>query len=142
MFTIFNICPADHLKPKKKRILQKQFPRFVQFCVFFHYLKFGLTNFFLSTGTKKGTNMFNSPANLRKFHRRKRDKSCSKDPYFLYRKTSRNGKELGQDLYLNVRKLSNLSPFDNLLTVFSFRLTSLSGVEVLWILRVMLLKKP
>ena len=75
--------------------------------------------------------MFNSPANLRKFHRRKRDKSCSKDPYFLYRKTSRNGKELSQDLYLNVRKLSNLSPFDNLLTVFSFRLTSLSGVEVL-----------
>ena len=129
-------------KAEKKQDIAKQFPRFVQFCVFFHYLKFGLTNFFLSTGTKKGTNMFNSPANLRKFHRRKRDKSCSKDPYFLYRKTSRNGKELGQDLYLNVRKLSNLSPFDNLLTVFSFRLTSLSGVEVLWILRVMLLKKP
>ena len=44
--------------------------------------------FFLSTcrGTRKATNMFNGPANLRKFHRRKCDKSYSKDPYFLCRK--------------------------------------------------------
>ena len=32
--------------------------------------------FFLSTSTRKGTNIFNGPANLRNFHRRKRDKSC------------------------------------------------------------------
>ena len=38
--------------------------------------------------------MFNVPANLWKFHRRKRDKSFSKDPYFLYSKTTRNGVEL------------------------------------------------
>ena len=38
---------------------------------------------FLSTGIRKGTNMFNGPKNLRKFHPRKRDKSYSKDPYFL-----------------------------------------------------------
>ena len=35
---------------------------------------------FLSTGTRKDTNMLNGPANLRKFHRRKRDKFYSKDP--------------------------------------------------------------
>ena len=49
---------------------------------------------FLSTGTRKGTNMFNGPTNLRKFHLRKRDKSCSKDPYFLCCRTLRNGIEL------------------------------------------------
>ena len=38
--------------------------------------------------------MFNGPANLRKFHRRKRGKSYSKDPYFLCRKTLRYGIEL------------------------------------------------
>ena len=53
MFTICEICPADHLK-------QRQFPRHLQFCVLFLYLKFGLMNF-LSTGTKKGTK-FNGPA--------------------------------------------------------------------------------
>ena len=58
--------------------------------------------------------MFNDSANLTKFHRRKRDKSCSKDPYFLCRKTLRNGIALCQDLYLSMIKLSNLSPFGNL----------------------------
>ena len=41
--------------------------------------------FVLSTGTRKGTNMFNGPANLWKIHRMKGDKSCSKDLYFLCR---------------------------------------------------------
>ena len=50
--------------------------------------------FFLSTHTRKGTNMFNGPTNLRKFHLWKRDKSCPRDPYFVGRKTSWNGKEL------------------------------------------------
>ena len=40
--------------------------------------------------------MFDGPENLRKFHRRKRHISCSKDPY------------------RSMRKLSNLSPFGNL----------------------------
>ena len=55
--------------------------------------------------------MFNGSANFRKFHghRRKRDNSCSRDPYFLCRKTLRNGIELRQDIYLSMRKLSNLS---------------------------------
>ena len=53
--------------------------------------------------------MFYGPANHRNFHRWKRDKSCSRDPYFLCRKTSRNGIEPRQDLYLSMRKLSNLS---------------------------------
>ena len=65
--------------------------------------------YFLPTGTRKGTKMFNGPANLRKFHRRKRNKSCSKDSYFLCHKTLRYGMELRQDLYLSMRKLGNLS---------------------------------
>ena len=64
-------------------------------------------NFFLSTGTRKDTNMLNGPANLRKFHRRKRDKFYSKDPPFLCRKTLRNGTEFRQDWYLSLRTLSN-----------------------------------
>ena len=49
---------------------------------------------FLSTGTRKGINMFNGPTNLRKFLQWKRDKSSPKDPYFVCRRTSWNGKEL------------------------------------------------
>ena len=54
-----------------------------------------------STGTRKGTNMFNGPANFRTFHQRKRNKSCSKYLYFLSRKSLRNGIGLRQDLYLS-----------------------------------------
>ena len=70
--------------------------------------------YFLSTGTRKSTNMFNGLANLWKFHRREREKYHSKDSYFLCRKIFRNGIELPQDLYLSMRKLSNRSPFCNL----------------------------
>ena len=49
---------------------------------------------FLSTGAREGTNMFNGPTNLWKFHLWKRDKSCPKDPYFVCRKTLWNWKEL------------------------------------------------
>ena len=68
IFTIYEICPADHLKAE------------------------------IFLGTYKFL-----------FHQRKRDKSCSKDPYFLCRKTARNRIELRQNLYLSMRKLSNLS---------------------------------
>ena len=63
-----------------------------QFCVFFLNLNFWWYNFFSLTGTRKGTNMCNGPANLRKFHWS--NKSYSKDSYFLCRKTLRNGIEL------------------------------------------------
>ena len=61
--------------------------------------------------------MFYDPANHRKFHRKKRDKFCSRDPYFLCRKTSRNGIEPRQDLYLrcvNIRIGRDLLPLGNL----------------------------
>ena len=45
MFIICEICPADHLKVGEKG-LQRQFPRYLQFCVIFLYLKFGAMNFF------------------------------------------------------------------------------------------------
>ncbi len=45
MFIICEICPADHLKVGEKG-LQRQFPRYLQFCVIFFYLKFGPMNFF------------------------------------------------------------------------------------------------
>ena len=52
-----------------------------------------------------------------------------KIPIFCCHKTQRNEVELRQDLYLSMRKLSNLSPLAIFPTVFSFRLTSFSGVE-------------
>ena len=86
--------------------------------------------FFLSTGTRKGTNMFNVLTNLRKFHRKKRDKFYSKDHCFLCRKTLRNGIKFRQDRYLSTRRLSNPSHLAIFPTaVFFFRLTSFSGVE-------------
>ena len=75
--------------------------------------KFGPINF-LSTGTRRNTNMFNGPANLTKFDRRKSDKSYSKDPYLLCRKALRNGIELCQDRFLSMRRLSTLLPFGSL----------------------------
>ena len=83
IFTICEICSADHLKAEIFLAMNYEF--------------------FLSTGTRKGANMLNGPANLRKFHKRKRDKSCSKAPYFLWRKTVRIGIELRQDLYVSMR---------------------------------------
>ena len=50
--------------------------------------------------------MLNGPVNLKKFHRRKRDKFYSKDPYFLCHKTLRNGIET----CLSMRRLSNRRP--------------------------------
>ena len=58
--------------------------------------------------------MFYGPANLRKFHRRKRDKCNLKDPYSLRLKTLHNGIQLRQDRYLSMFGLSYLSPFGNL----------------------------
>ena len=59
--------------------------------VFFLHLNLVKNFIFFIKGTRKGTNMFNGPANLRKFHRRKPDKSYSKDPYVLCCKTLHNG---------------------------------------------------
>ena len=64
--------------------------------------------------------MVKGPANLRKFHRRKRDESYLKDSYFPCLKTLRNGMKLRQDRYLSLRRLSNLSPFGNLSHGVSF----------------------
>ena len=113
MFIICEICPADHLKVGKKGVRKAVSSLFAILCHLF-LSQIWSYEFFLSTCTRKGTNMFNGPANLWKFHFRKRNKSCSKDPYFLCRKTLRNGIELRQDLHLSMRKLSSLSPFGNL----------------------------
>ena len=87
---------------------------YLQFCVFFRYFKFSLTNFFFYQEALE---------NLRKFHRWKHNKSCLKDPYFLCRRTLRNGIELRHNLYLSIRKLSIPSPFSNLSQVLSVWLT-------------------
>ena len=113
IFTIFKICPADPLKPKKLRIAKAVSSLCTILC-FLPLSQIWSYEFFLPTGTKKGTNMFNGPANLRKFHRRKRDKSCSKDPYFLYRKTSCNGKKLVK-IYISMCVNFRIS---RLLTIF------------------------
>ena len=92
MFIICEICPADHLKVGKKEVTKAVSSLFAILCNLFLSQIWSYESF-LSTGTRKGTNI-NSPANLRKFHLRKRNKSCSKDPYFLCHKTLRNGIEV------------------------------------------------
>ena len=92
MFTICAICPADHLKAKKNWVAEAVSSLFTILC-FLLYLKFGPMNF-LKTGRRKDRNMFNNQTNLKIFHQRKRNKSCSKDPYFLCRKTLHNGIEV------------------------------------------------
>ena len=112
MFTICGICPADHLKAKKIGVAEAVSSLFA-ILRFLLYLKFGPVNF-LKTGRRKDRNMFNNQTNLKIFHQRKRNKYCSKDPYFVCCKTLHNGIEVRQDLYLSVRTLSKLSPFGNL----------------------------
>ena len=46
MFTICELFPADHVKAEKKYEFRWLFPRYLQFCVFFLYLKFGPINIF------------------------------------------------------------------------------------------------
>ena len=100
-------------KPKKIGVSRAVSSLFAILC-FLPRSQIWSNEFFLSTGTRKGTSMFNGPENLRKFHRRKCDKSYSRDPYFLCRKSLCNGIELHQDRYLSMRRLSNLSHFGNL----------------------------
>ena len=139
IITISEICPVDQLKSKrKKQGLQRQFsPLFAILC-FLPLSQIWSYEFFIYQQVLGRAQMFNSPANLRKFQRRKRDKSFSKDPYFHCRKTLRNGRELCQDLYLSMRKLSNLSPF--LSHGISFSVDIFSSIEGLWILRVQLME--
>ena len=100
IFTICEICPPDHLKAEKIGVTEEVSSLFVIFCLL-PLSQIWPYEFFLSTGTRKGTDLFNGPANFRKFHWRKRDKSCSKDPYFqVRRKTLSYGIGFHQDLYL------------------------------------------
>ena len=82
--------------------------------------------FILSTGTRKGTNMFNGPENHRKCQQRQRDKFFSKIPIFFVAKYY-----VVVDLYLSMRKLSNLSrhvsPFGNLSHGVFFSVDLFSG---------------
>ena len=67
-------CLADHLKTKKIGVTKAVSSLFAILC-FLPLSQNWSYELFLSTGTRKGSNMFNCPANLRKFHRRKHDNS-------------------------------------------------------------------
>ena len=118
VFTVCEICPANHLKAEKNRVTKAVSSLFSILCFLrlsqiWSYEFF----FFLSTGTKKGTNIFNSPANLRKFHRRKRNESCSKDPCFSVAKhyvIEWNFAKICIWADVNFRTCRDLSPFGNL----------------------------
>ena len=116
----------------KRMGVSRQFPHYLQFCVFFLSLKFGIINLCYQQALERAQ-MFKGLANLGKFHRRKRDKSYSKDPYFLCRKTLLNGIGLR---CLSTRRLSNLAPFGNLSRGVFFSFYLFSDAKGLWILRV------
>ena len=76
---------------------------------------------FFYQGTRKGTNMFNGPANLRKFHRREHNKSCSKDLYFLCQETfCNNFAKFYIQACIHYQICCNLWPFGNLSHCFFF----------------------
>ena len=66
---IFMICenfPSDHLKAEKIGVTKVVSSLLAILC--FPLSQIWRYEFFLSTGFRKGTNMFNSPGNLRTFH--------------------------------------------------------------------------
>ena len=84
---ILKICGnflTDHLKAEKIGVKEAISSLLAILC-FLPLPQIWSYEFLLSTGTGEGTNMFNGPANLKRFHLKKRDQSSSKDPHFLYR---------------------------------------------------------
>ena len=85
--------------------------------------------------------MFNGPENHRKCQQRQRDKFFSKIPIFFVAKHN-----VVVDLYLSMRKLSNLSrhvaPFGNLSLGVFFSVDLFSRLKGVWILPVQLLEAP
>ena len=77
----------------------------MQFCIFFVYLKFGPMNFFYQQALGRAQIYLTVQQILGKGNAIDLARKIS---IFLSRKTLRNGIELRQDLYLRVRKLSNL----------------------------------
>ena len=127
-FSVLNIIKIIIFAPRRKTLASGILAMPLNFFLF------RLKDFFLLTGTKKGTNTFTWKVQqiLGNLHRRKRYISYPKDLYFLCRKTLPNGRELHQERYLSMRRLSNLSPFGNLSDVvmfFSFRLTSFQAYK-------------
>ena len=84
--------------------------------------------------------MFSGPANRRKFHRRRGNKSYWKVPFFFSPKALCNGIELHQDRYLRMHRILNLLPFGNLSHSVYLLADLFSGVEGLRILWVWLLE--
>ena len=79
IFTLCEIYPANHLEAKKIGVSKAVSSLFAIFC-FLRLAQIWWYELFLSTGTRKCTNIFFGPENLRKFHRRKGEKSWSKHP--------------------------------------------------------------
>ena len=80
IFTICGNCPADNLKAQKIGVANAVSLLFAVLCFL---PPSQIWSYDFSIGTRKGTNMFNGPANLRKFHRRRRDESYWKVPFFF-----------------------------------------------------------
>ena len=80
----------------------------MQFCIFFVYLKFGPMNFFYQQALGRAQIYLTVQQILGNFIKGNAIDLARKISIFLSRKTLRNGIELRQDLYLRVRKLSNL----------------------------------
>ena len=64
MFTICEICPVRHLKAEKIGVI-KSASSLCEILCFFPISQIWSNDIFPSTGTRKGTNMFDGPANLK-----------------------------------------------------------------------------
>ena len=70
IFTMCEICPADHSKAEKMRVTKAVSSLFANVCRFPLSHIWSYENYQIP-GTRWGTNRLNAPPNLGKFHRRK-----------------------------------------------------------------------
>ena len=130
IFKICENCPTDHFKAEKIGVKEAISSLFAILC-FLPLSQIWSYEFLLSTGTGEGTNMFNGPTNLKRFHLKKRDQSSSKDPHFLHRNYNALKYNFA-NVYIRACENFRICCFICFLLavssmVFSFRLTSFSG---------------
>ena len=136
-------CPVYHLKAKREG-LHGRFSRYLQFCVFFLYLKFGLKQFFyfifFYQQTLGRAQIRLTVQQILENSTEGKVTNLTRKILFFCHQTIFFRIELRQDRYLSIRRLSNLSPFRDLSHGVFFSVTSFLGVERLWILRVQMLE--
>ena len=128
IFTIYEICPADHFKNREKN---RDYKGSSSLSAILSFLP--ISFFFYQQALGRAQNKFNGPATRRKFHQRKHDKSCSKDLYqkilwsllkwleMFWVRTKATETEMNLYFWTNLSTLSTLSTNFAQLSWISFK---------------------